>query len=68
MMPPRCRGSLWPTSGLLDEHTFCAHVRREVAFADAWETNHIDTEVDDDWALDLCPSSAARTATVDGSN
>jgi hypothetical protein len=43
-------------------YSFRDHVRRKVAFADAWTRNHNYTEVDDIWVLGFCPSNAARIA------
>jgi hypothetical protein len=65
---PRCVPSAsWPEGKPADfvlVYRFRDHVRRKVAFADAWTWNHNHTEVDDIWVLGICPSTGPRIASV----
>jgi hypothetical protein len=48
----------WPEgkpAAFIVGYSFRDHVRRKIAFADAWKTNHNHTEVDDIWVLGFCP-------------
>lgn len=56
---PRCVPSAsWPEGKPADfvvVYSFRDHVRRKVAFAEAWKRNHNHTEADDIWVLGICP-------------
>jgi hypothetical protein len=62
---PRCLASAaWPkgrTADVIITYSFRDHVRRRVAFAEAWKWNHNRTEVDDIWVLGICPDSGRES-------
>jgi hypothetical protein len=65
---PRCvPAASWAEgrlAGFIVVYSFRDHGRRKVAIAEAWETNHNQTEADDLWVLGICPDTPHQRQSV----